>query len=136
MRLSVRKKTEERRRREERRESCLTSNMLTPPLTAASREPFSFMVRGLVLWVESLRIRWMTVLSCSTLSITISIPFCTGFSVVWGQIQRVVLIQLLHFYLSHHYIIMYIGISSIMLAIRLSSLVAHRWWLYSTYRVS
>ena len=64
-----------------------TSNMLTPPLTAASREPFSFMVRGFVLWVESLRIRCMTVFSCSTLSITISIPFCTGFSVVWGQTQ-------------------------------------------------
>ena len=115
MGLSVRKKTEERRRREEKRESCLTSNMLTPPLTAASREPFSFMVRGLVLWVESLRIRWMTVFSCSTLSITISIPFCTGFSVVWGQIQREVLIQLLHFFPFHCYIIC----SSIMPAIRL-----------------
>ena len=59
--------------------------MLTPPLTAASREPFSFMVSGFVLWLASLRIRWITVLSCSTLSITISIPFCTGFSVVWNQ---------------------------------------------------
>ncbi len=55
-----------------------TSNLLTPPLTAASRVPFSFMVRGLVDWPGLLRMREITVFSWLTLSITISIPFSTG----------------------------------------------------------
>ena len=62
-----------------------TSNLLTPPLTAASSVPLSFMVRGLVDWVESERILLMSVFSCWTFSRTISSPFSTGFFTIWGS---------------------------------------------------
>ena len=62
-----------------------TSNLLTPPLTAASSVPLSFMVSGLVDWVESERMRLMSVFSCWTFSRTISSPFSTGFFTIWGE---------------------------------------------------
>ena len=62
-----------------------TSNLLTPPLTAASSVPLSFMVRGLVDCVESERMRLMSVFSCWTFSRTISSPFSTGFFTIWGR---------------------------------------------------
>lgn len=62
-----------------------TSNLLTPPLTAASSVPLSFMVRGLVDWVGSERMRLMSVFSCWTFSSTISNPFSTGFFTIWER---------------------------------------------------
>ena len=62
-----------------------TSNLLTPPLTAASSVPLSFIVRGLVDWVGSERMRLMSVFSCWTFSSTISNPFSTGFFTIWER---------------------------------------------------